>query len=234
MVLEADLPWVVMCIGSAGEGVPGAGKTKADARKLSTGSDIDKAEQFFCRVYGDKGPKMLWGTYNVSGHSASARDCLNKIERFFKDCKESGNYCPVIYYTGHGFRQDGDWAFFSRPGEKNYISMEEIFELRTKYMPGSHMVILTDCCFSGHWVNRWAEYRRKNSGYAANIQILASASATDKCEDKVFADAVFRGCSDAQKKMETFKPMASKFEYTDTIVRWKGQWEGVPSRPKPI
>ena len=52
----------------------------------------------------------------------------------------------MLYYTGHGEKETGNWCF-----EDGKISIETILDIRPKgtYYP----MIFSDTCYSGHWAN---------------------------------------------------------------------------------
>ena len=65
------------------------------------------------------------------------------ILKFFEYCYEY-NYKPMLYYTGHGEKNTGDWCF-----SDGKIGIEEIFSwcLLGKEYP----TIISDACYSGNW-----------------------------------------------------------------------------------
>ena len=73
-------------------------------------------------------------------------NALNHIKKFFKYCK-IGDFKPVLYYTGHGESNSGNWCF-----QGGTISITEIVKMvktRKCQMP----LIISDTCRSGHWAN---------------------------------------------------------------------------------
>ena len=70
---------------------------------------------------------------------------LNHITRLFEICSRHGEK-PMLYYTGHGEKETGNWCF-----EDGKISIETILDILPKgtYYP----MIFSDTCYSGHWAN---------------------------------------------------------------------------------
>ena len=58
----------------------------------------------------------------------------------------------VIRYMGHSEKGTGNWCF-----KDGTISFQDIFSLYRKYCPGKCLNIVTDCCYSGHWVTEYAK-----------------------------------------------------------------------------
>lgn len=59
----------------------------------------------------------------------------------------------MLWYTGHGERHSGDWVFYD-----GTVSFSEIYSLYKKCFLGRLLYIVVDCCYSGQWVLRLAEY----------------------------------------------------------------------------
>lgn len=59
----------------------------------------------------------------------------------------------MIWYTGHGVEDSGDWVFCD-----GTISFRDIYDLYQKYFRGKLLYIVVDCCYSGQWVQCLAEY----------------------------------------------------------------------------
>ena len=58
----------------------------------------------------------------------------------------------MIWYAGHGEKGTGNWCF--RDGK---ITFEDILNLYGKYFFGRLLYIITDCCYSGSWVDKLAK-----------------------------------------------------------------------------
>ncbi len=57
----------------------------------------------------------------------------------------------MIYYTGHGTEDTGDWVF-----EDSCITFEEIMDIYLSKFRGKLLYILSDACYSGVWVDKLA------------------------------------------------------------------------------
>ena len=57
-----------------------------------------------------------------------------------------------IWYTGHSEKGTGNWCF-----KDGTISFQEIFDLYQEHFSGRLLTIVSDCCYSGHWVETCAE-----------------------------------------------------------------------------
>lgn len=53
----------------------------------------------------------------------------------------------LIWYTGHGGKQTGNWAL-----KDGCVTFKDIYNLYKKYFKGRYLYIVTDCCYSGAWV----------------------------------------------------------------------------------
>lgn len=194
----------IMCIGSAGHssGNGKAAQTKADGGYLSCMDDIQDCEKFFtqCDAY-----KVVSG-YAVKGLAGNAQACFEEIRRFYTACRDD-DATPLLYYTGHG-NSRGDWVF----ADGRTISIEQLTGFDDSVQPNGTslqsdgwcgvkppgpsypMKIMSDCCYSGRWVD-WVESRNHN------WQVVAASSANRVAHDRVFADAVFKNNSEARSKL---------------------------------
>jgi len=78
---------------------------------------------------------------------------LREIKDHFNRCKKKGQK-PAVYYTGHGEIGSGNWCFHD-----GKITIQEIADL----LPGKlkFPVLVTDCCYSGHWANYCLGLKKK-------------------------------------------------------------------------
>jgi len=67
-----------------------------------------------------------------------------RVTQLFMHCKDK-QLKPILYYTGHGEICSGDWCF-----SDGTLSIQEIESL---FCGNLHPLIISDCCFSGHWAN---------------------------------------------------------------------------------
>ena len=58
----------------------------------------------------------------------------------------------VIQYLGHSEKGTGNWCF-----KDGTISFQEIFNLYRKFCAGKLLSLVSDCCYSGHWVRECAK-----------------------------------------------------------------------------
>ena len=58
----------------------------------------------------------------------------------------------VIYYTGHGEKNTGNWCF-----KDGVITFNDIFDLYVTHFKGKSLSILSDCSYSGKWINDCAK-----------------------------------------------------------------------------
>ena len=57
-----------------------------------------------------------------------------------------------MHYLGHSEKDTGNWCF-----KDGTISFQEIFKLYRKQCPNKIFTIISDCCYSGHWVRECAK-----------------------------------------------------------------------------
>ena len=81
----------------------------------------------------------------VRDFEMTKNDATERIRKFFEFCFR-GNFKPMLYYTGHGEEDTGNWCF-----QDGTIGIEEIFSMCQSNM--EYPTIISDACFSGHWVN---------------------------------------------------------------------------------
>ena len=56
--------------------------------------------------------------------------------------------CAVlIWYTGHGERDTGNWVF-----KDGCLTFEDIYDLYNESFKGRYLYVVADCCYSGAWV----------------------------------------------------------------------------------
>ena len=81
----------------------------------------------------------------------------------------------MIWYAGHGVQRTGDWSF-----SDGIITFEDILYLYERYFYGRLLYIVTDCCYSGRWIEKLAEkmdemgigacgHETKERGYSLKI-----------------------------------------------------------------
>ena len=72
-------------------------------------------------------------------------NAANHIKNFFEYCK-TDDFKPVLYYTGHGGSNSGNWCF-----KDGTIGITEIVKMVPK--EGKMPLIISDTCHSGYWAN---------------------------------------------------------------------------------
>jgi hypothetical protein len=177
----------VLCfaIGSAGAGVGGAAKYKSKQVKetddeiglLSTKADIEAFRQWSQRL------SYSWhGSIEVSGKVGKKSDVVRELRRFLDECKKQGKI-PQIYFSGHGDESTGDWIF-----PDGNISFDDV-ENHNHAISGPMVVnVISDCCFSGKWVQKSAKKTKMN--------VLASCGPHDTAINLIFSQAFFGGSSE--------------------------------------
>ena len=80
---------------------------------------------------------------SVQNLKITKSEAFSHIDSLFKRCREE-DLKPMLYYTGHGETNTGNWAF-----SDGTISIEEI--LNRKPVGIVYPTIISDACFSGRW-----------------------------------------------------------------------------------
>ena len=57
------------------------------------------------------------------------------------------NYLVIIWYTGHGEKNTGNWCF-----KDGVITFQDIFGLYMDCFRGKQLTIRSDCSYSGNWI----------------------------------------------------------------------------------
>ena len=57
------------------------------------------------------------------------------------------NYLAIIYYTGHGEINTGNWCF-----KNGVITFQDIFGLYMDHFRGKQLTLESDCSYSGNWI----------------------------------------------------------------------------------
>eukprot|EP00111_Clytia_hemisphaerica_P013010 TCONS_00038226-protein len=141
--------------------------SKRRPRKITT---VARAGQFLPGVQQDLGNmsaallknKLLLHNY-IFDMKITKERALEGIKDLFQNCmNQSPKAAPVIYYSGHGEMDTGNWCF-----QNLQLGIREIVALIPKgcYEP----LIISDSCFSGCW----ADYCINQTG---NVHVLAACS----------------------------------------------------------
>lgn len=173
-----------LAIGSAGKGVSGHTKSKSkhdrkpaddDWHLLATKQDIEKYKEWLASFRGEGAPEWH-GSYEVSGGCGDRAGCIAELHKFFRECQRRQKP-PVIYYTGHG-DTDGDWCF---PG--GYITFDDVENFHHTHSSGYVVTVISDCCFSGKWVEQSARKTKMN--------VFAASGPNTEAINLIFSQAVF-------------------------------------------
>ena len=105
-------------------------------------------------------------------------------------------FIVVIWYTGHGEKDTGNWCF-----KDGVISFQDVFGLYMDHMRGKRLTILSDCSYSGNWIKQCAEkldeigipacgHHTRDQGIL--LKIFPSCKANEKATISCYAkEAVF-------------------------------------------
>ena len=62
------------------------------------------------------------------------------------------NYLAIIFYTGHGEKNTGNWCFID-----GVITFEDIYGLYFRWFRRKRLTINSDCSYSGNWIRDCAK-----------------------------------------------------------------------------
>ena len=57
----------------------------------------------------------------------------------------------IIYYTGHGEKNTGNWCF-----KDGVITFNDVFNLYKEHFEAKQLTIISDCSYSGNWITECA------------------------------------------------------------------------------
>ncbi|XP_019849060.1 PREDICTED: uncharacterized protein LOC109580415 [Amphimedon queenslandica] len=83
--------------------------------------------------------------YDLPGKERTKEYYMKTIKQLFINYKQPG---AILYYTGHGEKDTGNWCF-----KDGVISFNDIFELYVNHFKGKPLTIVSDCSYSGNWIN---------------------------------------------------------------------------------
>ena len=107
--------------------------------------------------------RMRCDIYNVWSQQRrqGKKEMLDAIRDFFQQVKRKF----ILYYSGHGEEDSGNWAI-GRPDEREVeiVSLEELLSLwrRSPSSDYKRLLIVSDSCHSGAWVNKLKRMRSIN------------------------------------------------------------------------
>ena len=98
----------------------------------------------------------------------------------------------LIHYLGHSEKGTGNWCF-----KDGTISFQEIFNLYRKYCAGKVLSLISDCCYSGHWVRECAKtldslrippcgHRARENG--ALVKVFASCQPDEEAGEPCYSN----------------------------------------------
>ena len=107
----------------------------------------------------DKGVYLRNVCSDWPGSQLSKYDFLERIKTSFKQCDNGGGkkiydhlllfiYTVVLWYTGNGERNTGNWCF-----KDGVITFENIFGLYMDCLRRKRLTVVSDCSYSGNWIN---------------------------------------------------------------------------------
>jgi len=161
----------------------------ATAEAVENGSVVGKSgDEPEARVEGELLKGSVVDVHNVQQLVASRYEMLSLIKPGPKLSKEEVRKNvlkameaerAVIYYSGHGGRQEGGWCFESEGEQEWYLFDELMYDWCESACKS--LVVVIDACFSGWWVEMAKE--RDISAFEGNktsLEICASCSPQEK------------------------------------------------------
>ena len=108
-----------------------------------------------------------------------------------------------MFYLGHGEKGTGNWCF-----KNGTISFHEIFNLYRKYCAGKLLGLMSDCCYSGHWVRECAKtldslrippcgHRARENG--ALVKVFASCQPNEEAGEPCYSIEAVKIMDDGSK-----------------------------------
>eukprot|EP01084_Bolivina_argentea_P035255 65407_1 len=94
----------------------------------------------------------------------SKKTVIDRIKKTAKNTRKNGGI--YLYYTGHGAANTGDWCFAD-----GVVSLKEVIDAVKSSDPTLDIRIHADCCYSGNWIIKIAEFKGKYK----NIYIEAAS-----------------------------------------------------------
>ena len=95
----------------------------------------------------------------------------------------------LIWYTGHGEIDTGNWIF-----QDGNVKFEDIYHLYKQFFKGRYLYIVSDCCYSGSWVKTCARLLDQDGikcGHSAKrqrvyIKVFAACLPSEAAYDKYY------------------------------------------------
>ena len=100
-------------------------------------------------------------------------------------------FAVLIWYTGHGERGTGNWVL-----EDGCLRFEDIYNLYKRCFKGRYLYIVSDCCYSGSWVEECAKLLDRDGikcGHEARrqkvyLKVFAACLPNKKAWDKFYTE----------------------------------------------
>ena len=119
----------------------------------------------------------IYNVWNQQRHQGK-KEMLDAIRDFFHQVKR--NF--ILYYSGHGEEGSGNWAI-GRPDSNKVetVSLEDLLSLwrRSPSSDYKRLLIVSDSCHSGAWVDKLERMQR------INVSMMASCKAGETCTDTI-------------------------------------------------
>ena len=123
----------------------------------------------------------------------------------------------LIQYLGHSEKGTGNWCF-----KDGTISFQEIFSLYRKFSAGKLLSLISDCCYSGHWVRECAK----------TLDSLRILPCGHKARENGALVKVFASCQPAEEAGEPcysieavkIKDDGSILQYAKQVTQQKTTW----------
>jgi hypothetical protein len=112
----------------------------------------------------------------------SADDVMNRIKLLF----DRGLHSCLLYYSGHGKENEGDWCFQNASGEPEFITLKAIlatWNSRAQRFAEQQLIIVADCCYSGRWVEQLKELAVMSP--IVRVSMQASCGAHQICKESL-------------------------------------------------
>jgi hypothetical protein len=94
---------------------------------------------------------------------ADRKETISLIQEFFSSSsQDEEKQTWILYWSGHGQRDTGDWIF----SKHRLISLDDILRLWTKsgaFAKQRQLIIIADCCNSGSWTRRLTQIQKEIS-----------------------------------------------------------------------
>lgn len=185
-------------IGSAGDWAPKSSRKKRSQRQRSG--------DFLDGVYGDwieisKALKQKrWEVSGASisvGAAAKPQEELRKLQSF---ADQQGKRVKLLYYSGHGQKGTGDWAFDGGSvGLQDVLGIFGRSEKRRRTSNGEYrvpvrmqtLIMVADCCYAGQWAEQLVQQEGRRLGFA--IILVFASGPNEYATDGLLRQVLLKG-----------------------------------------